>query len=75
MPQEAQVKVKTVTMKEAQEIALNEYGIEVSIQTINNWVTKKHLGHQPSGSGGHWRVFEEKFRKHISGEKQFTKEG
>ena len=66
--------IKTITMKEAQEIARKEYGIHVSIQTLNNWITKKHLGHQPLGIGGRWRVFEEKFREHISGNKEFFKE-
>lgn len=66
--------VKTITMKEAHRIAVEEYGVDVSLQTIHLWVTKKHLGHQPSGNGGHWRVFEDKFRAHVSGKKELERE-
>ena len=58
--------VKLINMHQAHAIA-KEYGVEVSLQTIHLWVAKKHLGFQPSGHGGHWRIFEEKFRVHVSG--------
>ena len=74
MALEKPVVIKTISMKEAQKIAQEEYDIQVSLQTIHLWVSKKHLGHQPSGNGGHWRVFEQKFRDHISGRKEFVKE-
>jgi len=65
---------KTISMQEARSLALELLGYNVSIQTIHKWVTKKSLGFQPSGPGGHYRVFEDKFRKHISGDKERNKE-
>jgi hypothetical protein len=64
------IPAKTITMQEARTIAREEFGITVSIQTIHKWVDKKKLGFQPSGNCGHWRVFEDKFREHISGNKE-----
>ena len=43
-------------------------GITTTLATLLTWVDKHKLGFQPSGNGGHWYIFRNKFDAFITGQ-------
>ena len=59
---------KIYTMHEAQTRWREVTGKDVSVPTIIMWVEKWKLGFQPSGPGGKWAIYADKWDKFCKGE-------